>query len=67
MSEYDDAGPVMKELCSLAKRTFIYLSYGEYDGLRVPSAAELLVMRGYIDGALQELRTQHENDVRSRS
>ena len=54
MSEYDDAGPVMKELCSLAKKTFVYLSYGEFDGLRVPSAAELMVLRGYIDGALME-------------
>ena len=64
MSEYDAAGPVMKELCSLAKKTFVYLSYGEFNGLRVPSAAELMVLRGYIDGALMELRSQHDN-VRS--
>ena len=56
MTEYDDAGPVMKECCALAKKTFVYLSYGEFDGLRVPTLAELYVMRGLIDGAIVELR-----------
>jgi len=39
MDDYDNAGPVTKELCVAAKKAFIYLSYGEFDGLRVPSVA----------------------------
>lgn len=56
MDDYDNAGPIMRELCSTAKKTFIYLSYGEFDGLRVPAIAELYVLRGLIDGAIAEQR-----------
>ena len=61
MTDYDDAGPVMKELCMAAKKTFIYLSYGEFDGLRVPAVAELYVLRGLIDGAIAEQREAERN------
>ena len=55
MDDYDNAGPVTKELCVAVKKAFIYLSYGEFDGLRVPSVAELYWIRGMLDGAIHEM------------
>lgn len=61
MDDYDNAGPVTKELCTAAKKAFIYLSYGEFDGLRVPAVAELYWIRGLIDGAIHEMTNVRPN------
>lgn len=60
-NDYDDAGPVTKELCVTAKKMFIYLSYGEFDGLRVPAVAELYLLKGMIDGAIFEMTKGRSN------
>ena len=58
MIEFDDAGEVMQELLRTVKETCVYFSYGEFDGLRVPSKAELYVLRGLIDGAIEEIKNE---------
>ena len=60
-NDYDDAGPVTKELCVTAKKMFINLSYGEFDGLRVPAVAELYILKGMIDGAIFEMTKGRSN------
>ena len=59
--KYDSAGPVTQEFLSTAKKMCTYHSYGEFEGLRVPSLAELYQLKGLLDGAIYEL-SKKDND-----
>lgn len=65
----EDVGPIIKEFSSAAKRYCTHHSYGEFDGLRYPSVAELYILRGLIDGAIYEQkqaerkRDEHPGDA----
>ena len=58
---YDDDDEITKAFLIEAKRKCIFMSWGEFDGLRVPSLEELYILRGLLDGAIAEQTKNQEN------
>jgi len=52
----DEVGPITESLLTAIRKNFVYLSYGEFEGMRNPTVAELYMIRGLIDGAIEEKR-----------
>ena len=50
--------PITWEAASLAKKTLLFHSYGEFDGFRKPAIGELMMLKGAIDGAIFELQNE---------
>ena len=56
--------PITWEAAALAKKTLMYFSYGEFDGFKKPSVAELRMVKGAINGAIAELSKQDMDNLR---
>lgn len=50
----DSINPIIEEFLIKAKRFGMYHSYGEFEGFHEPSMAELLILKGLLDGAIHE-------------